>query len=279
MSALGFGLQSARTQERQAVSEALRPLIIVLIALGMLAFVATGIAAAQIIQRDRDRWRADNVALASLGMARTQLVLVQLVTSLAIALVAIAMSLLAMYLISPLAPAGPLHDFDPAQRFSVDALIAALGIVVLLLSMALLTVGLNARRTKPLPQLATPTAWVDIGGSSSGRDRGPEPRFPEECATVATLALARGLDRPRWRCSRSSPRSWWRRASLITTPSRYGYNFDLLVVNQFGDQTKDGLNTALRDDRGRHRGYRLHHRYLPPRGPRGAGHGSHDDQG
>ena len=55
--ALGHQLQSARTQEQQSVDQALRPLIIVLVALGVLLFVVTALAAAQVIQRVREGWR------------------------------------------------------------------------------------------------------------------------------------------------------------------------------------------------------------------------------
>ena len=75
---LGHDLQSARSQERQSVNEALRPLVIALVALGLLAFAATAVAVAQVMQRDRDRWRPENATLLRVGMTRGQLRLIQL---------------------------------------------------------------------------------------------------------------------------------------------------------------------------------------------------------
>ena len=53
--ALGHDLQSARGQEIDAINEAMRPLVILLVALGALAFTATLIGAGQVIQRNLSR--------------------------------------------------------------------------------------------------------------------------------------------------------------------------------------------------------------------------------
>ena len=79
--ALGHQLQSARTQEQATVSDSLRPLVIVLIAIGVLAFGAAVVASVQVVLRTRDRWRADNDRLRSLGMARSQILRVELTTA------------------------------------------------------------------------------------------------------------------------------------------------------------------------------------------------------
>ena len=78
---LGYQLQSARTQEQTTVSDALRPLVIVLIAIGVLAFGAAVVASGQVVVRTRDRWQADNDRLRTLGMARSQILLVELATA------------------------------------------------------------------------------------------------------------------------------------------------------------------------------------------------------
>ena len=79
--ALGHELQSARSQEIDAINEAMRPLVIVLVALGLLAFGATAIGAGQVIQRNLARGRADSATLRTLGMERSQLRVVELATS------------------------------------------------------------------------------------------------------------------------------------------------------------------------------------------------------
>ena len=75
------------------MSDALRPTLVVLVALGVLAFGATAVGAAQVIQRDRDRWRADSATLLAAGMVRRQVRLVQLVTTGVLAVVAVATAL------------------------------------------------------------------------------------------------------------------------------------------------------------------------------------------
>ena len=92
VAALGHDVQSARSQEQQAVNEASRPLLIVLVALGVLAFGATAIAAGQIVQRNRDRWLADALRLRTLGMSNVQIRAVELRDERVIAAVAVAVA-------------------------------------------------------------------------------------------------------------------------------------------------------------------------------------------
>ena len=125
--ALGHQLQSARVQEQQAVNDALRPLLIVLVALGVLAFAATAVATSQVVQRNRDRVLSDDVRLRTMGMTRGQIRTVELTTAGILAVVAVVTALLTMAFASPVAPVGPLHDLDPAQGVAVDGAVAAVG--------------------------------------------------------------------------------------------------------------------------------------------------------
>ena len=107
ISALGHELQSARAQERKAIDDALRPLVIVLVALGVLAFGGTAVAAGQVIQRTRDRWLADDARLQSLGMASRQIRAIELASSALIAVLAVAVALITMVLASTDRAGGP----------------------------------------------------------------------------------------------------------------------------------------------------------------------------
>ena len=113
--ALGYELQSVTSQEQQAVDEALRPLIIVLAALGALIFTVTAVAAAQVAGRRRARWHADDLRLLTLGMTRGQLLAVEFSIAGVAAAVTSAVALATMLAVSPVGPVGPLHDLDPAQ--------------------------------------------------------------------------------------------------------------------------------------------------------------------
>jgi putative ABC transport system permease protein len=145
---LGFEIQSARFQEQHATIDALRPIIIVLVALGILAFGATAVAAGQVVQRNRDRSFTDSATLRTLGMARDQVRLVELGISAIVALLAAAIALLTMLFTSPVAPIGPLHDLDPEQGFAFDGTVAAVGAVAIIATIGLLTVAFSTTRRR-----------------------------------------------------------------------------------------------------------------------------------
>jgi hypothetical protein len=49
-------------------------MLIVLVSIAVLAFGAASVAAAQVVQRNRERWLVDSERLRTLGMAREQIV-------------------------------------------------------------------------------------------------------------------------------------------------------------------------------------------------------------
>ena len=63
-------VSETRAQERRGVEEALGPTVTVLVALGLLASLATVVLAVQVAQRRQDRWRADDAVLTALGGTR-----------------------------------------------------------------------------------------------------------------------------------------------------------------------------------------------------------------
>jgi putative ABC transport system permease protein len=248
---LGYEIQSARFQERQATIEALRPIIIVLVALGILAFGATAIAASQVVQRNRDRWFSDSATLRTLGMAREQIRLVELATSAVIALLAAAIALLTMLLASPIAPVGPLHDLDPEQGFAFDGTVAAAGAAAVIASIALLTLVFSSTRRRAQRAPATHSPWLAT--------------LPRDPAAVAGLTLALRADNRRgrargWRAVGASIAATAVLAlcaafvasavDLTETPARYGFDADLIAVNPYGDQSASALEEAFagRDD-------------------------------
>jgi hypothetical protein len=244
--ALGDELQSARAQEQQAVDDALRPLIIVLVALGVLAFGGTTIAAGQVVQRTRDRWLSDDARLRSLGMARGQIVLVELASSALVAALAAAVALVTMWLASPIAPIGPLHDLDPAQGFAVDGTVAALGAVAIVVTIVVLTLVFSSLRNRTVHPMLRRSRWLATmpGGPATaagltlalrtddGRDRAWR-------AVAATTAAAAGLAM----CAAFVSSA----IALTDTPARYGFDADLLAVNAYGDQPEAALQRAFGD--------------------------------
>ena len=202
--ALGHQMQSARSQEQQSVDQALRPLIIVLVALGVLLFVATTLAAAQVIQRVREGWRGDDRRLRTLGMTAGQIIGVELATSLLAAVAAVGSAVVVMVVASPIGPVGPLHDLDPGQGATLDLVVAGAGTLAILLTMLLVTLGYSSLRRAPgRPRYRSPSWLVRSAGSPSA-------------VAGLTLALRPGERRGRvWRGSRppSPPRPSWPCAS------------------------------------------------------------------
>jgi putative ABC transport system permease protein len=242
--ALGHQLQSARPQEQQAINEALRPLLIVLVAFGVLAFGATTVAAAQVVQRNRDRWLSDDETLRSLGLAGGQVRLVALVISGAVAVLAVVAAIVTMALASPLAPVGPLHDLDPAQGFGVDGAVALVGAAAIVVVIGLVTLAFSSARIRGSRHASSQPPWI---ASVPG---GP--------TTIAGLTLAFRADSRLGRVWRSVAATTMAAAvlslcaaflasavTLTETPRRYGFDADLLAVNAYGDQAPAALERAF----------------------------------
>jgi hypothetical protein len=243
---LGFAIQSIRSQERHAVGEALRPVIIVLVALGIVAFVATVVGATQVVQRNRDSGRADDDRLRTLGMSTGQLRASELTISGVIAAVAVVTALLTMLLASPLAPIGPLHDLDPGRGFGIDLMVAGPGVVLIVATLALLTVVLSTVARRPPRSVAGRGGWLA--------------RLPARVTTVTGLSMVLRPDR-------ATERVHSRRAILATiaatailafvavfvssavalteTPSRYGFDVDVVALNAYGDQSPVAVQHAF----------------------------------
>ena len=243
---LGDTLQSARNQERQAVNDALHPMLIVLVAIAVLAFGAASVAAAQVVQRNRERWLVDSERLQTLGMAREQIRMVELATSGVVAGVAVVVAIVAMLLASPIAPIGPLHDLDPAQGIGLDATVALGGAIAIVVTLGLLTFALSTvHRREPKPALHHSPALAQI---------------PSGVAASAGLTLALRADDGRGRGWRGITATTLATAllalcavfvasavALTDTPSHYGFDADLLAVNQYGDQSPAELTRVFAD--------------------------------
>jgi putative ABC transport system permease protein len=244
---LGHDLQSARSQERQSVNEALRPLVVALVALGLLALAATAVGVAQVMQRDRDRWRGDSQNLLRIGMVRGQLRALQLATAAVVAALTVVIALVVMLLSSPLAPIGLLHDFDPARGLSFDFALAALGVAVIVGTIALAAIAfspLPAHAIRPEPRRALwLTSSVQSPSALAGltlalRAEGGRIRTWRGVAATMLAATLLGI----------AVASVTSAVMLTATPARYGFDADLVALNQYGDQPVPALTKAFAAD-------------------------------
>jgi hypothetical protein len=248
VAARGYELQSARTQEQQAIDDALRPLIIVLVALGVLAFGGTAVATGQVIQRSRDHWLSDDERLQSLGMARHQIRGIEFAGSSIVAALAVMVALITMFLLSPTAPIGPLHDLDPAQGFGIDMTVAVLGAAAIIVTIGVLTLVFASVGHHLVRPMLRRSRWaVTMGGPTTAAgltlalrtDRGHDRGWR---AVAATTAAAAGLAM----CAAFVSSA----IALTDTPARYGFDANLVAVNAYGDQSESALAHAFgeRDD-------------------------------
>jgi hypothetical protein len=210
----------------------------------VLAFGATTVAAAQVVQRTRDRWLEDSFRLRTLGMAREQIRLIELASSGLIAAGAVVAALITMLVVSPVAPIGPLHDLDPDQGLGIDWLVALGGVVVIVATLALLTLAFSSvQRRQPRPALHH-SPWLA--------------RMPRGVAAAAGLTLALRADDGRgrgWRGITATTAAAGLLAlcavfvasavTLTVSPARYGFEGDLVALNAYGDQSPTALAAAF----------------------------------
>lgn len=243
--ALGFQLQEIRTQGEHAVEAALRPMLIMFVGVGALAFLATALAAAQILQRNRERTRTDDEQLQRLGMTRRHVVVAFLAPVGVTVAVTVVIAAAVMAALSPLAPAGPLHRLDPGQGIAVDWLVLTLGVtavaVTLLGTATLLAVrrrpddGDSTRRRLPrwVAQLPLAQAGLALTLGNGGRRR----RFRRSAAfATGTVVLTVGV-----------VTLVGAAVELSATPPRYGFDWDLIAVTQQGDLAPRTLDRELAD--------------------------------
>jgi hypothetical protein len=237
----GFEISETRAQERRGVEEALRPSITVLVALGLLAALATVVVASQVAQRQHDRWRVDDSVLSALGADRPGRIVIYLASIAVEVVLAIVVATAVMLVLSPRAPIGPLHDLDPAQGVHLDLTVAVVGWLVLAGVLAVATLGLVFRgepRARPVerPSRVTGTAQrpSSLAGLSlavrSRRRTGLRLAIAATAGAALLAAVATVVVSGR---------------ALVDTPPKYGVDFDVLALNAFGDQTDAGIEAIF----------------------------------
>ena len=149
-----------------------------------------------------------------------------------------------MLVASPLAPVGPLRNLDPSQGVSIDMIVASGGAAAIVLTILLLTVGTSSERRRANRPSTRRRSWLAYTAW------GP--------ATVAGLTLALRAGGGRGTASRSLAATTavavllslcatfvLSAVTLSETPSRYGFDADLIALNAYGDQSAHALERAF----------------------------------
>jgi hypothetical protein len=241
LSAEGMFVSETRAQERRGVEEALGPTVTVLVALGLLASLATIVLAVQVAQRRQDRWRPDDSVLTALGGTRGSRSVIHLASVAAEVVIAFVIAVALMLVASPVAPIGPLHDLDPAQGVHLDLTVALLGAVTLAVLLSLVTVALNYARppsTRAVERPSRVTTAAQRPSSLAGLSLAVRSRRRAGLRLALVAMAGAGLLAGVATVVVSS-------RAVVDDPYRYGVDFDVLAFNSYGEQTADGIDRVF----------------------------------
>ena len=211
-----------------------------------LAAVATIVALGQLIVRHTRLTDEDTSTLSALGAPRAQIVGETTARAGIIVAIALALAACVAMSVSGIFPFGFVRRVEPRPGFEIDPLVISLGALVLALGLAgWVALTTRVRRSAPVdrhfrvvdgvaarchsPALATGVrfAYSSVDSASLASRLGTA--LLMLAALVGTLTFAVSL------------------RSLVTEPSRYGFNFDALLSHEADEMPKEAL-TFLQTD-------------------------------
>ena len=220
--------------------QAIEPQAVALAVLGGLAALAMLVLVAQGLAQLLNRSAAGAQTLRAIGASRADAAIVAGQWGAAAAGVAVLLSIGGAIALSPLAPVGPVRLYDPVRGAQADWLVLGGGgaaLLVLLTALVVLLAWRAVRQERQLPAVRAPVVTTTAGrtglpvvamvgiqhavGSGSGRLRAPV-RATLTGSVVAVTALVAALV---FGASLTG---------LVTHPSRYGWNWTLLIQAEGG---------------------------------------------
>jgi hypothetical protein len=219
---------------KNEAQQAIEPQVIALAMLGGLAALAMLVLVAQGLAQLLSRSAADAPTLRAMGASRADAAAVAGAPGAAAVLVAVLLSVGGAIGLSPLAPVGPIRRYDPVRGVQADWLVLGAGGAALLVLLTALLALLAWRAVRRQRQLRTvrPAVLVTaasraglpvaaVAGIRQALERGSGLRAPVRAtltgsvvavtAVVAALVFGASL------------------TGLVTHPSRYGWNWTLLI--------------------------------------------------
>jgi hypothetical protein len=235
-------------EDIERVQTAIRPLLALLVTFGLVLLVATAVAMAQVVARGASVWSTDDRRLQVLGLTPRRVLSVRVAGAMVTAAAAVLTAVALMAAASPLAPVGPLHGSDPEAGVRLDLVVVAAGSAFILV-VALAASARGGVRTenmsgttdgRPLSATALSTspsamAGLNFANPSSGPNRGRA--WSSIALSVAAVATTAGVV-----TLGSSAKT------LVDEPHRYGFDWDLIVLNAFSDQDPQLLRSMFADD-------------------------------
>jgi hypothetical protein len=244
----GLELNETLAQDIDRVQTAVRPLLALLATFGLVILIGSAIGTFQVVARGTVAWSADDGMLQVLGLTPRQVIAVRVAGAMVIALAAALTAVVVMAVASPLAPVGPLHGSDPVVGVHLDLSVLATGAGVILVIAAGTSVFAGLRSTtvgggnRGRPRSVTvfnsrPTAMAGLSFANPSGGQSPRRAWSSIAFAVAAVALTAGVV-----TVGSSART------LVNEPKRYGFDWDLVVLNAFDDQKPETLRSIFADD-------------------------------
>jgi hypothetical protein len=244
----GLELDETLTENVRRVQTAIRPLVALLATFGFVLLIATAIAAAQVVARGAAAWASDNRMLQVLGLTPRRVFAVRVAGAMVTALTAALTAIAVMAAASPLAPIGPLHGSDPETGVRLDlAVVAAGSAFILIVAIAASILGglrmedaRGSSRVRPravtvLSSRPTAMAGLNFANPSSGPNRGRA--WSSIALSAAAVAITAAVVTLAFSAN-----------TLVDQPKRYGFDWDLIVLNAFSDQEPETLRSIFADD-------------------------------
>jgi FtsX-like permease family len=213
-----------------------------LVALAMLALVGQGLS--QLLHRSAPQLEV----LEALGMTRFEAAVAGGIAGGVAVLAGMALAVGGAVALSPLAPVGPVRQFDPARGISFDSTVLLGGGIVLTVVLLALAAGVTWRALRPAhPDLDTPTSAVAHAAGAGG--------LPLSAALGIRYALQPAPGRRRGSVWANLFGSVVAVTAVITAvvfgaslngvvshPVRYGWNWNVLIQSQGGYGDWYGFN-------------------------------------
>ena len=225
---------------RQQVQQSIRPEAVALTIFGGIAALAMLVLVGQGLTQLISRSAPDVAALRMLGVTRRQAALAAALPGMAAITGGVALAVAGAVALSPLAPVGPVRNFDPDRGIRADGLVLGVGAAALAMIMLSLLAVLAARsaRRRTGPAIARPSA-VALAAARAGLPAAAvigcrnalEPGSGTRAAPVrsallgAVAAVTSVVTTVVFGASLTG---------LVSHPARYGWDWDIAIQSQGG---------------------------------------------
>ena len=223
-----------------SVQQAIRPQAAALAVFGALAALAMLVLVGQGLAQLLNRSAAEIAVLRAVGATRSQTALAIGLDGAVTVIAGVAVAVAGAYLVSPLAPVGAVHRFDPARGFEADPLVLAGGGAVLGVVLLGLLAGLAWRAVSPAVRIPSdrPSAIAAAAASAGlpvtaviGTRYALETGFGQRPAAVRAALFGSAAAVTAVIAAVVFGASL---GGLVTHPARYGWNWNLLMDAQGG---------------------------------------------